>query len=152
MRSSTDYYFFVEKFLVPAMSLFVLTIPRLSAASKLYLCMLHGEIGDWFFTKEGTFIRLFGFFEAPFLLPIHVMDWIFSMEYTKQIDYVDSKYGIAMKKRIVYDLPYKVHDLVLQRRGERDQLKGKLLGVKLKKINQYLLCDLEDIFGKKLRS
>lgn len=54
------------------------------------------------------------------------------MEYARQIDYIDSKYGAIAKKRIVYALPHKVHDLVLQSRGASDQLKSKLLKLKLK--------------------
>jgi len=39
------------------------------------------------------------------------------MEYGRQIDYVDAKYGAAAKKRLIYTLPHKVHELVLQSRG-----------------------------------
>ena len=59
--------------------------------------------------------------------------------------------SMVLWQRRGYALPHKVHDLVLQFRGASDQLKGKLLGFKLKKINQYLLYDLKDIFDKKLR-
>lgn len=90
---------------------------RLSEASKLYLHMPQGEIGDWFFTTEGTIIRLYGFSGAPFLLPIHVRNWIFSLDYSRQIDYIDVKYGAVAKKRLIYSLPHKMHDLVLQSRG-----------------------------------
>ena len=74
IRPSIDYYDFVENFLVSAMSLVALVIPRLLAASRLHLWMPHSEIRDWFFSKGGTFIRLYGFSRAPFLLPIHVID------------------------------------------------------------------------------
>lgn len=93
VKSFVDYYGFVKNFLIPAMSLFSLGIPRLSKASKLYLYMPQGEIKDWFFITEGTIIRLYGFSGAPFLLLIHVTDWVFSMEYNRQIDYIDAKYG-----------------------------------------------------------
>lgn len=83
LRPSADYYIFVENFLVPAMSLLVPAVPRLTPASKLYLRMPHGETGDWFFAEEGTFVRLYGFSGAPFLLPVHVTDWVFSMEYAR---------------------------------------------------------------------
>jgi len=49
VRISVDYYSFVEKFLVLAMSLITSMIPRLSMASQLHLRMPHGEIGNWFF-------------------------------------------------------------------------------------------------------
>lgn len=68
------------------------------------------------------------------------------------MDYIDAKYETMVKKRVSYTLPLKVHDLVLQSRGRSEGLKQKLLGLKLKKINQYLLYDLEYTFGKKLRS
>lgn len=68
------------------------------------------------------------------------------------MDYINAKYGTTIKKRVIYTLPLKVHDLVLQTRGEIEGLKQKLLGLKLKKINQYLLYDPKDTFGKKLRS
>lgn len=74
------------------------------------------------------------------------------MEYTRQIDYIDVKYRMVAKKRIIYTLPLKVHDLVLQSRGKSEGLKKNLLGLKLKKINQFLLYDSENIFGKRLRS
>lgn len=74
------------------------------------------------------------------------------MEYTKHIDYIDTKYGTTMKKKVIYTLPLKVHDLVVQSIGESEGLKQKLLGLKLKRINQYLSYDPKDIFGKKLRS
>lgn len=147
-----DYYNFVEHFLFPVMSLMASAIPRLSIASQLYLRMPHGEAGDWFFTEKGTFIRLYDFLRAPFLLPIHVIDWVFSMEFARQIDYIDAKYEVIARKRVTYSLPLKVHDLVLQRRGGSESLKQKLLALKLKKINQFLLYDPEDIFSKKLRS
>lgn len=41
---------------------------------------------------------------------------------------------------------------MLQSRGASEQLKNKLLQLKLKKLSQYLLYDPEDIFGKRLRS
>lgn len=63
--------------------------------------------------EEGKFIILYGFFRAPLLLPIHVTNWIFNMEYGRQIDYVDAKYGAIKEKRLIYALPHKVHDLVL---------------------------------------
>lgn len=74
------------------------------------------------------------------------------MEFTRQMDYIDAKYGITATKRVTYSLPLKVHDLVLQVRGGSEGLKQNLLGLKLKKINQFLLYDPKDIFGKKLRS
>jgi len=66
---------------------------------------------------EGTIIRLYGFSGAPFLLPIHVIDWVFSLEYSRKIDHIDAKYEVAAKKRLIYALPHKVHDLILQNRG-----------------------------------
>lgn len=72
VRIGADYYNFVEYFLVLIMSLITPIIIRLSVASQLHLWMPHGKIGDWFFAKEGTFIRLYGFLRAPFFLPIHV--------------------------------------------------------------------------------
>lgn len=50
VRLLVDYYGFVENFLVLAMSLIPLAIPRLSVASKLYLWMPYEEIKDWFFS------------------------------------------------------------------------------------------------------
>lgn len=82
-------------------------------------------------------LKLYGFSRAPFLFPIHVMDWVFSMEYSRQIDYVNAKYGVTTKKRLIYALPHKVHDLVLQSKGQGERLKEKLLALKLKNINQY---------------
>lgn len=55
---------------------------------------------------------------------------------------MDSKYNAMAKKRGIYALPHKVHDLVLQSRGGNEQLKERLLSLKLKKINQYVLYDL----------
>jgi len=110
-------------------------ITRLSEASKLYLWMPQDEIEDWFFIEEGNFIRLYGFFGAPLLLLVHVIDWVFSMEYGRKIDYIDVKYGTVAKKRLIYTLPHKVHDFVLQSRGGGNRLKDKFLGLKLKKIN-----------------
>jgi len=59
------------------------------------------------------------------------------VEYSKQIDHIDAKYGVAAKKRLIYALPHKVHDLVLQSKGGGKQLKEKLLTLRLKKISQY---------------
>lgn len=74
VRSFANYYSFVENFLVLAMSFFAPKILRLSYASKLYLRMPQGEIGDWFFIEEGMILRLYGFLGAPFLFSIHVTD------------------------------------------------------------------------------
>lgn len=68
------------------------------------------------------------------------------------MDYIDAKYGTMAKKKVIYTLSLKFHDLVLQSRGRSKGLKQKLLGLKLKKINQFLLYDPKDIFGKSLRS
>lgn len=150
VKASTSYYDFVERFLVLAMSLFSQRTPRLSKALRLYLRMPQGEIKDWFFTKEGIFIHLYGFLGTLFLLPLHVTDQMFSIEYSRQMDYIDSKYGAVVKKRNIYALPHKVHDLLLQTRGGGDQLAEKLIRLRMKKINQYWLYDPKDIFGKKL--
>jgi len=74
VRSSVDYYSFIENFLVSTMSLFAPKIMRLSDASKLYLRMPQGDTRDWFFTKEGMILKLYGFLGAPLLFPIHVID------------------------------------------------------------------------------
>lgn len=152
VKSLIDYYGFVKKFLVLAMSLFASSILRLSKASKLYLPMPQGETGDWFFTMEGTIIKLYGFSEAPFLLPIHVIYWFFSMEYSRQIDHVDIKYEATTKMRLIYALPHKVHDLVLQSRGGGEKLKEKLLALKLKNNSQYWSYNMEGVFDARLRN
>jgi len=92
-------------------------------------------------------IRLYGFLRVPFLLLIHVIDWVFSIEYSRQIDYINVKYETTTKKRLIYALPHKVHDLVLQCKGGGEKLKEKLLALKLKKINHY---DPEGVFNTRL--
>jgi len=147
VRSSTNYYGFIKKNLISSMSLFTLSILRLLKASKLYLCMPQGETGDYFFTAKGTIIKLYDFSGAPFLLPIHVTDWVFSMEYSRQIDHIDAKYEAVAEKRLIYSLPHKVHDLVLHSRGGGERLKGKLLALKLKKIIQYWSYESKGVFN-----
>lgn len=57
-----------------------------------------------------------------------------------------------VKKRIIYALLHKVHDLMLQERGGGDHLGEKLIGLRLKNINQYWLYDSKDIFSKKTKN
>lgn len=154
VRSSTPYFEGVEKFLVPMLRFLGGGSPmqRLSDECKNLLQHNLLEIGDWYYTADSTFIHMYGFEGKPFLLPFYVIDWVFGMEFARQIDYIDATYGSRPNKKMVYPLPYQVGPITIKHRGVHSIMKKKLEGLDLVEIVEHWTYDPKDIFIKRLKA
>jgi hypothetical protein len=57
------------------------------------------RVGDWFFFKEFTIIRIYGFELEPYQLPIYIPTRLFSLKYCRQILMIDQLHFISREKR-----------------------------------------------------
>jgi len=133
VRTPRSYCDFADAFLGPALSLFAGQIPRLSEGARRLLRTENIEKGDWYFTPNNTIIKLSGFGSKAILLPFHVTDRIFAIEFRRQLDCVDA--GKGKKKTALYSVPLSFPSIPMREKGVHPLLKQKLLDLKLREMN-----------------
>ena len=58
----------------------------------------HNRVGDWFLDISSTIIRIYGFHEAPYILPAFLTPIFFALEFIRQRLVTESKHFIKRNK------------------------------------------------------
>ena len=65
---------------------------------KAYLQNSNELVGEWFLYKEFTILRIYGFENEPYRLPVFLTKRIFVLEFLRQRLYVESEMFLKHKK------------------------------------------------------
>ena len=67
------------------------------------------EYGDYYFFKEGTYLRMYGGYRAPSLFPRYTTDYVVHKEAVRQL-FIDRfiNFPFDMKKAIFQPLPFSI--------------------------------------------
>ena len=73
-------------------------LPRMTKEMKAYLQNSNEPVGDLFLYKEFTILRIYGFEDEPYRLPIFLTKRIFALEFLRQGLHVESEIFLKQKK------------------------------------------------------
>ena len=73
------------------MLIFGSSLPRMMEEMKAYLQKSNELVGDWFLYKEFTILRIYGFENEPYRLPLFLTKRIFVQEFLRQRLHVESE-------------------------------------------------------------
>ena len=79
---------------------------------KAYLQNSNDPIGDWFLYKDFTLLRLYGFEDEPYRLPMFLTKKIFVMEFLRQRLQVESEIFLKHKKASNMKFKYTIEPFV----------------------------------------
>lgn len=97
-----NYNHFVDFLLAPMYNEINNTpMPRLSVSCRDSIQLgTQIQLADWFFMEEYTVLRFYGSTVKPYILPIHVTERVFAMEYVWQLESTDRHFHGQQKKSI----------------------------------------------------
>ena len=97
---SRDYCNFMNFLMAPMYNVFFQEIlPRVLPKMKEILQLSpERRIGDWFLSKHGTMIRVYGFVHQPYILPAFLTMRVFALEIIRQKLIVEDEHFLSFKK------------------------------------------------------
>ena len=91
------------------------------------------RVGNCFFLKEHTIIKVYGFFHEPYIFPTLLTPKIFSMEFIKHKLIVENEHFINFRKDYEIKLPLKVGPFVIKNKASLLVIEGLLQNMNLMK-------------------
>ena len=90
-NSTMTFISFTDKIMSSIYKLiFGTSLPRMTEEMKSYLHNFNEPVGDWFLYKEFTILRIYGFENEPYRLPVFLTKRIFVLEFFRQRLHVES--------------------------------------------------------------
>ena len=65
-------------------NIFGISLPRMTEEMKAYMHNSNEPVGDWFLYKYFTILRVYGFEDEPYRLPVLLTKSIFVLEFLRQ--------------------------------------------------------------------
>ena len=97
-NSTITYINFIDKVMSSLHKLiFGISLPRMTKEMKVYMQNSNELVGDWFLYKEFIVLRVYGFEDEPYRLPVFLTKRIFVLEFLRQRLQVESDIFIKHK-------------------------------------------------------
>lgn len=80
---------------------------------KAYLQNFNEPVGDWFLYKEFTILRIYGFENEPYKLPVSLTKRIFVLEFVRQRMHAESEIFLKHKKASNMKFKYTIEPFVV---------------------------------------
>ena len=93
--------------------IFGTSLPRITKEMKAYLQNSNEPVGDWFLYKEFTILRIYGFENEPYKLPVVITKRIFVLEFLRQRLHVESEIFLKHKKASNMKFKYTIEPFVV---------------------------------------
>ena len=98
--------------------LFDEVFPRVLEEMKVMMQLSPEDmIGDWFLYKDFIVLRVYGFIEEPYRLPVFITPRIFALEFMRQILYAEEEHFGAFKKSSNIKFPLKFGPFIFKNKG-----------------------------------
>jgi hypothetical protein len=119
---------FINKIMSRVYSLiFSTSLPRVLEEMKIYLQPNpENRVGDWVMFMHSTVIWVYGYQEAPYLLPVFLTPKIFSLEFIRQRIISETKHFLKMHKASNLKFPFIIGPFVVKTRSCLPQIQAKL--------------------------
>ena len=93
--------------------IFGATLPRLTEEMKIYMHHSSEPIGDWFLYEDYKVLRVYGFMEEPYKLPVFLTNKIFVLEFLRQRLYVENELFLKHKKSSNINFKFTIEPFVV---------------------------------------
>ena len=93
--------------------IFGISLPRMIEEMKAYMQNSNEPVGDWFLYKYFTVLRVYGFEDEPYRLPVFLTERIFVLEFLRQRLQVESEIFLKHKKASNMKFKYTIESFVV---------------------------------------
>lgn len=93
--------------------IFNTVLPRMAKEMKICMQNANEPIGDWFLYKEHIVLKIYGFTEEPYKLPVVLTTRIFVLEFLRQRLHVESEIFLKHKKSSNIKFKYTIEPFVV---------------------------------------
>ena len=84
------------------------------------------RVGDWFFLKDHTIIRVYGFVHEPYIMPTFLTPMIFPLEFIRQKLIVENEDFVNFRKASEIEFPLKVGLIIIKNKVALLVIEGML--------------------------
>ena len=109
------------------------SLPRVSKDMRNKLQMINNHVGDWFLYKDFTVITVYGFTEAPYMLPSFLIPRLFALEFLRQRLFVEYEHFVKHKKGSNIKFKYTIEPFVVSDNAALQIIEDILKGMNFKK-------------------
>lgn len=128
-HSPYNYFEFIDLFIHPALSLLLSSPPpRLTDEMQNILQLSKSySIGDWYFYKDHTVIRIYGCELAPYKLPKYVPMRLFALEYFRKFGNADMVHFYSGNNKAQLKIKHQLGPFIFNKREEAWEEAHKIL-------------------------
>ena len=113
-NSTMTFISFTDKIMSSIYKLiFCTNLPRMTEEMKAYLQNSNEPVGDWFLYKEFIVLRIYGFEDEPYKLPVFLTKRIFVLEFLRQRLQVENEIFLKNKKASNMKFKYTIEPFVV---------------------------------------